>query len=111
MKDSTQSGIWTIGLAIFSMLFGAGNIIYPIKCGVLTGSQNIFGISGFILTGVVLPIVGLVAMILFNGNYKLFFNRLGKIPGAMAILYCMLIIGPLLAMPRCITVPFEMLKP
>ena len=111
MKDSNQSGIWTIGLAIFSMLFGAGNIIYPIKCGVLAGTQNIFGITGFILTGVILPIIGLVAMILFNGNYKLFFNRLGKIPGAMAILYCMLILGPLLAMPRCITVPFEMLKP
>ncbi|AXK60335.1 branched-chain amino acid transport system II carrier protein [Candidatus Chromulinivorax destructor] len=111
MKDSNQSGILTIGLAIFSMLFGAGNIIYPIKCGVLAGNQNIFAITGFILTGVILPIIGLVAMILFNGNYKLFFNRLGKIPGSMAILYCMLILGPLLAMPRCITLPYEMLKP
>ncbi len=111
MKDSNQSGIWTIGLAIFSMLFGAGNIIYPIKCGVVAGSQNFIGVAGFILTGVFLPIIGLVAMILFDGNYKRFFNRLGKIPGAIAILYCMLILGPLIAMPRCITVPFEMLKP
>ena len=111
MKDSNQSGIWTIGLAIFSMLFGAGNIIYPIKCGVVTGSQNFIGVAGFILTGVFLPIFGLVAMILFDGNYKKFFNRIGKVPGAIAILYCMLILGPLIAMPRCITVPFEMLKP
>lgn len=111
MKDSNQSGILTIGLAIFSMLFGAGNIIYPIKCGVLAGNQNIFAITGFLLTGVILPIIGLVAMILFNGNYKLFFNRLGKTPGAIAIFYCMLILGPLLAMPRCITLPYEMLKP
>jgi len=111
MKDSNQSGVWTVGLAIFSMLFGAGNIIYPIKCGVLTGSQNYIGITGFILTGVILPIIGLIAMILFDGNYKRFFNRIGKIPGAFAILYCMLILGPLIAMPRCITVPFEMLKP
>ncbi|MBP6870308.1 branched-chain amino acid transport system II carrier protein [Candidatus Babeliales bacterium] len=111
MKDSNQSGIWTIGLAIFSMLFGAGNIMYPIKCGVVTGTQNYIGIMGFILTGVVLPIIGLIAMILFDGNYKKFFNRIGTIPGATAILYCMLIIGPLIAMPRCITVPFEMLAP
>ena len=111
MKDSKQSGIWTIGLAIFSMLFGAGNIIYPIKCGVVAGSQNIFGITGFILTGVALPVLGLISMILFEGNYKRFFNRIGKIPGAIAILYCMLIVGPLIAMPRCITAPFEMLKP
>jgi len=111
MKDSNQSGIWTIGLAIFSMLFGAGNIIYPIKCGVLAGNQNIYAITGFILTGVILPIIGLITMILFHGNYKLFFYRLGKIPGSIAILYCMLIVGPLLAMPRCITLPYEMLKP
>ncbi len=111
MKNSNQSGIWTIALAIFSMLFGAGNIIYPIKCGVVTGSQNIIGVTGFILTGVFLPICGLIAMILFDGSYKRFFNRIGKTPGALAILYCMLIIGPLIAMPRCITVPFEMLKP
>jgi LIVCS family branched-chain amino acid:cation transporter len=111
MKNSNQSGIWTIGLAIFSMLFGAGNIIYPIKCGVVAGNQNIFGISGFILTGVILPIIGLISMILFDGNYKRFFHRIGKTPGSIAILYCMLILGPLIAMPRCITVPFEMLKP
>jgi len=111
MKDSNQSSIWTIGLAIFSMLFGAGNIIYPIKCGVVTGSQNFIGITGFILTGVILPIIGLISMILFDGNYKRFFNRIGKIPGSIAILYCMLILGPLIAMPRCITVPYEMLKP
>ena len=111
MKDSNQSGIWTIGLAIFSMLFGAGNIMYPIKCGVVTGNQNYIGIIGFILTGVILPILGLVAMILFNGDYKKFFYRIGKTPGSLAILYCMLILGPLIAMPRCITVPFEMLTP
>lgn len=111
MKDTHQTGIWTIGLAIFSMLFGAGNIIYPIKCGVLTGSQNYIGIIGFILTGVCLPIIGLIAMILFNGDYKKFFHRIGTVPGNIAILYCMLILGPLIAMPRCITVPYEMLQP
>ncbi|MGZ6251005.1 MAG: branched-chain amino acid transport system II carrier protein [Candidatus Chromulinivorax sp.] len=110
MKDFQKSEILTIGLAIFSMLFGAGNIIYPIKCGVQTGTENYIGIIGFILTGVILPILGLIAMILFDGNYKRFFNRIGKIPGSIAILYCMLILGPLIAMPRCITVPFEMLK-
>lgn len=111
MKETSQSRTWTIGLAIFSMLFGAGNIIYPIKCGVLTGSQNYIGVTGFILTGVILPIIGLIAMILFDGNYKRFFYSIGKVPGSLAILYCMLILGPLIAMPRCITVPFEMLKP
>lgn len=111
MKKIMQSQITIIGLAIFSMLFGAGNIIYPIKAGVLAGSKNYAGIMGFLLTGVCLPIIGLITMILFDGNYKKFFNRIGKVPGNIAILYCMLIIGPLLAMPRCITVPYEMITP
>lgn len=106
-----QSHVTIIGLAIFSMLFGAGNIIYPIKAGVLAGSKNYAGILGFLLTGVCLPIFGLVTMILFDGNYKKFFHRVGKIPGNLAILYCLLIIGPLLAMPRCITVPHAMISP
>jgi LIVCS family branched-chain amino acid:cation transporter len=50
-------------------------------------------------------------MILFEGNYRRFFNRIGRIPGMIAIMYCMLIMGPLIAMPRCITVPYEMLYP
>jgi LIVCS family branched-chain amino acid:cation transporter len=101
----------TIGLAIFTMLFGAGNIIYPIRAGVLAGSKHSIGILGFLLTGVLLPIIGLVAMILFEGNYTQFFNRTGKIPGFLSIMFCMLILGPLLVMPRCVTVPFEMFTP
>ena len=77
----------------------------------LAGSKNYAGILGFILTGVCLPIIGLITMILFDGNYKKFFHRVGRVPGNIAILYCMLIIGPLLAMPRCITVPFAMISP
>lgn len=111
MQKQSQISLTTLGLAIFSMLFGAGNIIYPIKAGVVAGSQNFVGIIGFLLTGVILPVIGLVAMILFDGNFKAFFNRLGRIPGFLAILFCMIVIGPLIAMPRCITVPYEMIVP
>ena len=111
VTQSSQISLTTLGLAIFSMLFGAGNIIYPIKAGVVSGNQNFFGIIGFLLTGVLLPVIGLVAMILFDGDYKKFFYRLGNMPGFMAILFCMFIIGPIIAMPRCITVPYEMILP
>ena len=111
VTQSSQISLTTLGLAIFSMLFGAGNIIYPIKAGVVSGNQNFFGIIGFLLTGVLLPVIGLVAMILFDGDYKKFFYRLGNTSGFMAILFCMFIIGPMIAMPRCITVPYEMILP
>lgn len=111
MKNKTTVSISTIGFAVFTMLFGAGNISYPIKAGVLSGSHYLAGIAGFLLTGVLIPIIGLIAMMLFDGNYTTFFNRTGRIPGFFAILFCMLIIGPLIVMPRCVTVPFDMLSP
>lgn len=107
---SSQISLTTLGLAIFSMLFGAGNIIYPIKAGVMAGDKNFFGIIGFLLTGAFLPLLGLVSMILFNGNLKHYFDRLGKIPGFVATLFCMFIIGPFIGMSRCITVPYDMIS-
>lgn len=107
---STGTNILTIGLAIFAMLFGAGNIIYPIKAGVMSGNLNWAGMLGFIITGVFLPIIGLVAMVLFEGDYQKFFARIGRIPGAIAIGFCLFIIGPMLAMPRGITVPYDIIK-
>ena len=70
--------IITIGLAIFSMYFGAGNLMFPIGVGVTSGSDWILGILGFITTAVMLPLVGLIAMVLFDGDYNAFFGRLGK---------------------------------
>lgn len=111
MNKQSSIKISTIGFAVFTMLFGAGNMIYPVKAGVMAGSKYLIGMCGFLLTGVLIPIIGLVAMILFDGNYTTFFNRAGRIPGFLSILFCMLIIGPFLVIPRCVTVSYEMLFP
>lgn len=111
MKRFFQSQTVATGLAIFSMFFGAGNLIYPLRVGFIAGAKNLCAISGFMITGVVLPLLALIAIILFNGDYYAFFNRLGKIPGALAILFCMLIIGPLVAIPRIVTLSHIMIAP
>jgi LIVCS family branched-chain amino acid:cation transporter len=111
MKENSTISSRQIGLAIFTMLFGAGNIIYPIKAGLAAGSSIYTTFIGFLITSVLLPILGLVTMILFDGDYKKFFARIGKIPGAIAIAFCMFILGPLLVMPRCVTVPYDILSP
>ncbi len=111
MKRFFQSQTIATGLAIFSMFFGAGNLIYPLNVGFIAGAKNLCAISGFMVTGVLLPLLALIAIILFNGDYHEFFNRLGKIPGALFILFCMLIIGPLFAIPRIVTVAHIMIAP
>ncbi len=105
---------WTlisIGLAIFSMFFGAGNLMYPIVVGVSSGDKTLFGLTGFLVSAVLLPVIGLIAMILFDGDYKAFFYRLGKIPGDVLIFASMIIIGPLIAVPRIVTLSHIMMKP
>ncbi len=100
-----------ISLVIFAMLFGAGNLMLPLKVGLLAGSQSVWGILGFLVTGVLLPLLGLLAIIAFDGDYNAFFGRVGKIPGALITFFCILALGPLIVMPRIVTLSYEMLQP
>jgi len=103
--------IITTGLTIFAMLFGASNLMFPLKSGIISGNQLIVGLCGFLTSGALIPLAGLIAIMFFDGDYKTFFYRLGKIPGAALIFACMLIIGPLLVMPRIIAFSYEMIRP
>ena len=111
MKNVRTSDIISTGLAIFSMLFGAGNLIYPLVVGLNAGTNVHIGMFGFILTAVIIPVIGLIAMILFNGDYKAFFYRLGKPVGNLLILLSMAIIGPVLVIPRIVTLSHTMTAP
>lgn len=101
----------TTGLAIFSMLFGAGNLIYPLLSGAAAGEHSLIGIVAFCLTAVLLPITGLIGIILFDGNYEAFFYRIGKIPGSFLIFLSLMLLGPVLVLPRIITLSHTMLAP
>lgn len=97
---------WTIGFAMFSMFFGAGNIIFPLALGAFAQDQHPFAIFGLIITAVIVPFSGLMTMILFDGNYMQFFNRIGKTAGFTLALLILAILGPLGALPRCITTSY-----
>ena len=106
-----KTHIVSIAFAIFSMFFGAGNLIYPLAVGRDSGPLTLFGMIGFAITAVFLPLAGLVGMILFDGDYETFFKRLGKVPGIFLIFASMLIIGPLIAIPRIVTLSHIMVAP
>ena len=96
---------------MFSMFFGAGNIVFPLALGQIAGDKNLFAISGLLITAVGMPFLGLIGMILFNGNYESFMGRMGKLPGFILILLTIALIGPLAGIPRCITLSFDNIAP
>lgn len=110
MKNYFKSESLAIGLAMFSMFFGAGNVIFPLAVGQYAGDKNFYAMLGLILTAAIMPIAGVIAMILFDGNYRQFFGRLGKFPGFLLALIIISLLGPLGSTPRCIALSYTTLK-
>lgn len=108
MKKET---IVSLGLAMFTMLFGAGNIVFPLVLGKNCGPEVWFALCGFGLTAVLLPVLGFVATVLCDGDFSHLLKYLGTIPSSIMVFLIMLLIGPLCAIPRCILLSYGTLKP
>jgi branched-chain amino acid:cation transporter, LIVCS family len=102
--------IITTGLAMFSMFFGAANVILPLDVGRVAGNMNFYAILGVLLAAVVVPFLGLVAMFLFEGDYRTFFERIGVIPGKIIIAVLLAILGPFVVIPRGISLACSTLQ-
>jgi len=94
------------GFAMFSMFFGSGNLVFPLLVGKESLHHYPMAIAGFIITAVIVPFLGLIGMILFDGHYRAYFNKLGKGPAFLLIAIILMLIGPFGVVPRCITVAF-----
>ncbi len=100
----TKTIVLSTGLAMFSMFFGSGNLVFPLVVGQM--SEGHYGIAalGIIFTGVIVPILGMLAMLLFQGSQYDFFIRLGKPATFWFPLLALSIMGPFGVLARCITV-------
>ncbi|MBU3161466.1 branched-chain amino acid transport system II carrier protein [Clostridium frigoris] len=107
MKNSTKHSL-IIGFALFAMFFGAGNLIFPPFLGKAAGSSYFTSITGFLLTGVGLPLIGIIACAKINGTYEKMANRVGKKFAVITSVALILVIGPLLAIPRTAATTFEL---
>lgn len=96
------------GFALFAMLFGAGNLIFPPMLGYDLGANWKVAIFAFILTGVGMPLLGLIAAALAGNGFDSFAE---KVSPAFAKIYTaalVLAIGPLLAIPRTGATAYEL---
>lgn len=98
------------GFAIFSMFFGAGNLIYPLAVGYFAGDKYPIATLGFLISAVLIPFCGLIAIILYNGDTRSFFGRMGSVPGLIVSCLILALLGPLGVTPRCISLAFRTLQ-
>lgn len=95
----------SLGFAMFSMFFGSGNLVFPLALGKESGSHFIAATLGILFTGVLVPFLGVIAMMLFKGDPKAFFSCMGeKIAVFWFPLVALSLMGPFGVLARCITV-------
>ena len=106
--NKKTTDIFVVGFALFSIFFGAGNLLFPPYLGLVSGQDWFISFLGFIIgdAGLALLVIvvaaknkGILDEILVRGGKKL-----ARFIGCAAIL-C---IGPFLAIPRTAATTFEM---
>lgn len=97
-----------LGFMTFALFLGAGNIIFPPSAGMAAGEQIWPAATGFLLTGVGLPLLTVVALARVGGGMDRLTAPLGRRAGLVLAVAVYLAIGPLFATPRTAVVSFEM---
>ncbi len=111
MQTTNLLNIFAAGFAMFSMFFGAGNLVFPLAAGQFAQNNNLYAITGLLITAVGVPFLGLLAITLFDGDYKKFFARIGRVPAMIIIGIIFAVIGPFGAMPRCLAFAYSTTSP
>ena len=106
MKLSRKNMV-LVSFMLFSLFFGAGNLIFPPFLGQSAGAHTLTAMIGFLITAVVLPVLGVVVVARFDGLDRLG-QQVGKHFGLVFTVLIYLSIGPGLGIPRAASVPFEM---
>jgi branched-chain amino acid:cation transporter, LIVCS family len=107
MKTLKTRDIVALGFMTFALFLGAGNIIFPPSVGLAAGQFQWSAALGFLLTGVGLPLLGVVALARVGGGLDTLTSPIGKVAGTLMGLAIYLTIGPFFATPRTATVSFE----
>ncbi|WP_137597748.1 branched-chain amino acid transport system II carrier protein [Paucilactobacillus kaifaensis] len=93
---------------LFGLFFGAGNLIFPIHLGQLSGANWGLATVGFLVTAVVLPLLSVLAVSVTHSQGVYDIGR--PLGPAFALAFMVLIhatIGPLFGTPRTATIPFS----
>lgn len=97
-----------IGLALFAMFFGAGNLIFPPFLGLESGWEWPLGLACFVFVDVVVSCIGIVAINRAGGSILSIEGVLGKRPALVLNTAAILCTGVFIASPRTAATTYEM---
>ena len=97
-----------IGLMLFALFFGAGNLIFPASMGQNAGQNVWWAVLGFCITGAGMPLLSVMAMGHSGCNdLQEAASRVHPLYGLFFTIIVYLAIGPCFAIPRTGTVAYE----
>jgi LIVCS family branched-chain amino acid:cation transporter len=106
-KKLSNRDILFMSFMLFSMLFGAGNLIFPAYLGQAAGENVWQAIAGFIISDAGLSVLAFIA-IAKSGTFDQLVNRVHPIFALLFPMSIYLSIGPGLAIPRAGSLAYEM---
>lgn len=107
MKKLKPREYLSIALMLFGLFFGAGNLIFPVKMGQMSGANVLPALIGFLITGVGLPLLSVAALGISKSNGL--YDLTQKVDKRYALVFTCLLyltIGPFFAIPRCANTSF-----
>lgn len=110
MQKLSGKNLLLVGFTLFSMFFGAGNLIFPPHLGAQAGANLWPAFAGLVVSAICLPIAGVVAVARAGGLQQL----ASRVHPVFALVFTILVylsIGPCLAIPRTASTSFQMLVP
>lgn len=96
-----------VGFALFSMFFGAGNVVFPPYLGMQSGTQWFSGFLFYFIADIGLAMMTLFAILRNNGPDRIT-GHIGRIPSTVLMSAIILCIGPMVAIPRTAATTYEM---
>ena len=94
--DIKRKELLITSFALFSLFFGAGNLLLPPLLGYNSGDDWVWVTVGFMITAVVIPILGILAHARLQGTL---FDFGKKVSPTFSLIYCILIYVIAVAIP------------
>ncbi|HEY4600105.1 MAG TPA: branched-chain amino acid transport system II carrier protein [Cerasibacillus sp.] len=103
-----KKNILLLGFMLFSLFFGAGNLIFPPFLGMESGENFIPAIAGFVSTAVFIPLLAVISVSLSNNGLLAIGQRVNPLFGLIFTIVVYLSIGAFYGIPRASSVAYEL---